>query len=184
MIQLRRRIYTCVERAVLASGSLGANGHELPSGSGRLIFVCTGNICRSPYAEFVARSLGMEAISAGTNTHQGLPADRTAVAEASRRGVDMTAHLTTRWEDVELRPGDLVVAMQLRHAYAVRPRARQHDCHVVMLNAFLLPRFAVIWDPYGKPQHAYAESFDLIESGLQRLVSRLRSTSPSGVNVV
>lgn len=184
MIQLRRRIYTCFERAVLASGSLGANGQELPAGGGRLIFVCTGNICRSPYAEFVARSLGMEAISAGTNTQQGLPADRTAMVEASRRGVDMAGHLTTRWEDVELRPGDLVVAMQLRHAYAVRQRARQHDCHVVMLNAFLLPHFAVIWDPYGKPQHAYAESFDLIESGLRRLAARLPSARGNGVKMV
>jgi protein-tyrosine-phosphatase len=53
-----------------------------------------------------------------------------------------------------------------------------------MLNAFLLPHFAVIWDPYGKPQHAYAESFDLIESGLRRLAARLPSARGNGVKMV
>jgi protein-tyrosine phosphatase len=181
-LQLRRRIYSWVERSVLATGALGAGASVLPADLGRLVFVCSGNICRSPYAEFVARARGLEAISAGTHTRNGLPADRTATAEASLRGVDMGAHQTTRWEDVALRPGDLIVAMQLRHALAVRERARHHDCHVVMLNAFLLPRFAVIWDPYGKVQPVYAQSFDLIESGVERLAARLQAARRTGPN--
>lgn len=174
MLQLRNRMYTWVERLALASGNLGANHATLPSGPSRLVFVCSGNICRSPFAEFVARTRGLEAISAGTHTDNGLPADRTALAEASRRGVDMGSHLTTRWEDAPLRGGDLIVAMQLRHVVAVRQRARQLGCHVVLLNAFLLPDFAVIWDPYGKPQNVYAQSFDLIESGIDRLADLLQ----------
>src|SRR5882757_1356660 len=149
MIQLRRKLYTCVERVALATGGLAANGIALRGSPGRTIFVCTGNICRSPYAEFVARSHGVEAISCGTHTQTGLPADRSAMEEARRRGVDMQHHRTTRWDDVQLRDGDLVITMQLRHAATVLSRARRHNCRVVMLNSFLLPQFAVIWDPYG-----------------------------------
>ena len=173
MIQLRRRIYTLVERWIVASGNFGTEA-ALRANTTRLVFVCSGNICRSPYAEFVARARGLEAISAGTHTHNGLPADPTALVEASRRSVDMGAHLTTRWQDAPLHTGDLIVAMQLRHALSVRERARQLGCHVVMLNAFLQPDFPVIWDPYGKPQSHYAESFDLIESGIGRLATLLQ----------
>lgn len=178
MLQLRRRMYTWVERSILASGALGTGGRTLEPNPGRIIFVCTGNICRSPYAEFVARRHGLEAISCGTDTRAGLPADRGAMEEAHRRGVDMQSHLTTRWEDVELRPGDLIVAMQLQHAIVVRPRVRRQSCRVVMLNSFLLPEFAVIWDPYGKPQQAFSEAFDLIDSGVGRLADRIRVGSP------
>jgi protein-tyrosine phosphatase len=179
MLQLRRKMYTWVERSVVTSGALGTGGSAFEPSPGRIIFVCTGNICRSPYAEFVARRHGLQAISCGTHTRGGLPADRTATEEARQRGVDMQSHLTTRWEDVELRAGDLIIAMQLRHALVVRPRARRHGSRVVMLNSLLLPEFAVIWDPYGRPQQAFSEAFDLIDCGVERLAARLRTAQPS-----
>jgi Low molecular weight phosphotyrosine protein phosphatase len=58
----------------------------------RVVFVCTGNICRSPYAEAAARAHGINAVSCGTHTRTGLPADPVAIREAALRGRDMTAH--------------------------------------------------------------------------------------------
>jgi protein-tyrosine phosphatase len=175
MLHVRRRIYTWLERAALASGTLGPSGLTPLEQPRRVIFVCTGNICRSPYAEFVARTYGLEALSCGTHTTSGRPADRTAMEEAQRRGVDMKNHLTTRWQELELRAGDLIVTMQLRHALTVRPRAHQHGCYVVMLNAYLLPDFAVIWDPYGRPATDYRASFDLIDAGVGRLAQHVQA---------
>ena len=135
----------------------------------RVVFVCSGNICRSPYAEVTARMRGLTAVSCGTETQTGLAADNTAIIEAARRAVDLNAHRTTRWEDLELEAGDLIVCMQLRHALAVRPRARASGCPVVMLSSFLLPQFAPVWDPYGKQSPEFQRAFDLIDAGVQRM---------------
>jgi protein-tyrosine phosphatase len=168
MPQLRKRISRASERIALAARFF-TPGKAPPANLRRVVFVCTGNICRSPYAEFIARRHGIEAISAGIDTQNGLPADATALTEANRRGVDMSAHRTTRWQDVELREGDLIVTLQLRHALATRQRASAHHCPVVMLSAFLRPAFTVLHDPYGKPQPVFAEVFDCIDVAVSRL---------------
>jgi protein-tyrosine phosphatase len=74
----------------------------------RVLFVCLGNICRSPLAEAAFRAeaarigLDAEADSAGTgNWHRGEPPDRRAIAAARRNGVDIS-HLRAR----QVQPGD------------------------------------------------------------------------------
>jgi len=124
MLRVQRKIYPWIERAVLDSGRLRLADEKLRTNFSRVIFVCTGNICRSPYAEAMARSHGLDAISCGIATRTGLPADPTALEEAAAKGVDMSSHRTTRWEDVELKSGDLVIALELRHARAVLPKAK------------------------------------------------------------
>jgi protein-tyrosine phosphatase len=153
---------------MLALGWLRADEARHRPNLKRVVFVCSGNICRSPYAEVIARVRGLTAVSCGTETETGLAADSTAIVEAARRGVDLKAHRTTRWEDLELQAGDLIVAMQLRHARAVLPRARASDCPVVMLSS-LLPQFAPVWDPYGKQSPEFQRAFDLIDAGVQRM---------------
>lgn len=139
----------------------------------RLIFVCSGNICRSPYAQEAARQHGLEAISCGTHTDNGLPANTAAVREAARRGVDLSAHKTTRWEDLKVEKGDVVVALQLQHALAVLPRARDEAFPVIVFSS-LLPSFTTVWDPYGKSDEQFQAVFDLIDTGIAR-VARLRA---------
>lgn len=169
MLRVRTRLYPKIEWGVLALGWLRANEARHSRGAKRLLFVCSGNICRSPYAHALARQRGMNAISCGTHTRAGLPADAVAIEEAARRDVDLTSHITTRWEDIGLVEGDLIVAMQLRHAWSVLPRARANHCPVVMLSS-LLPRFAPVWDPYGKPADAYQRAFELIDAGMDSLM--------------
>ena len=63
-----------------------------------IIFLCTGNTCRSPMAEGLFRAhngeekTGLTAASAGLYTENGLPASATAVAAAGERGADISAH--------------------------------------------------------------------------------------------
>lgn len=129
----------------------------------RLVFVCTGNICRSPYAAALARSLGLEAISAGIDTTPGLPAHPRAIAEAGARGIDLSGHRTTSWTDVRLRDGDVVIATQLRHLVAVRRRARTAGCQVALMSSLSRDRFTIVRDPYGQEPAVFQEVFDLIE---------------------
>jgi protein-tyrosine phosphatase len=171
MFQLRKRIQQLAERIALSQGAFRWDPAEHAAASGRLVFVCSGNICRTPYAEFVARAGGLTAISCGTDTRNDLPAAPTAIAEAMRRGTDMTSHRSKRWQDVELRQDDTIIAVQLGHARAVQPRARVKGCKVVIMSALLLPDFDVVWDPYGGPVEAYRRSFDLIDRAIGRLIA-------------
>jgi protein-tyrosine phosphatase len=86
----------------------------------RILFVCMGNICRSPTAEGVFRrvvaerapDLGIEIDSAGTHDyHVGDPPDPRSIAAASRRGVDLR-HLRARMvSDEDFERFDLIIAM-------------------------------------------------------------------------
>lgn len=136
----------------------------------RLVFVCTGNICRSAYAERVAKALGFSAISAGVDTTPGLPANPQAIVEARRRGIDLTQHRTRSWLDVELKSGDVVIGAQLAHVLAVGGRSRRAGCPVVLMSRFCRDRFERVRDPYGKDEIVFSQVFDLIE----RLVSNMR----------
>lgn len=81
----------------------------------RLVFVCHGNICRSAYAEALAQRAGYAAASFGLSTSTGSPAHPPIAAVAAERGLDLSAHRTTRVEDFEPLPGDYLLAMEVRH---------------------------------------------------------------------
>jgi protein-tyrosine phosphatase len=85
-----------------------------------VLFVCMGNICRSPTAEGVFRKLAadraphadLEIDSAGTHDyHVGEPPDPRAIAAAARRGIDLRGLRARQVEDVDFERYDLVVAM-------------------------------------------------------------------------
>lgn len=85
-----------------------------------VLFVCMGNICRSPTAEGVFRrlvearatGLDLEIDSAGTHDyHVGEPPDERAVAAAARRGIDLGRLRARQVEDADFERFDLIVAM-------------------------------------------------------------------------
>lgn len=168
-LRVRARAAAWIERSTLQLGFLrkAALIKEQPA---RFIFVCSGNICRSPYAEAVARSRGLHAISCGTKTDPGRTADPTAVSQAAERGVNLKAHKTARWHDIDIRGADVIVAMQLKHAVNVLPRARLHGRPVILFSSLLVPKFAVIHDPYGKSAEEFQAVFSLIDIGITRLL--------------
>src|SRR6187402_1563479 len=104
----------------------------MESGHMRILFVCMGNICRSPTAEGVFRHLlatrqvaaPVELDSAGTHDyHVGEPPDARAIAAARRRGIDLS---TLRARAVELRDFerfDLILAMDEQNLDELRRRA-------------------------------------------------------------
>jgi protein-tyrosine phosphatase len=104
----------------------------------RILFVCMGNICRSPTAEGVFRQLAQERApeldleidSAGTHDyHVGEPPDSRAVAAAARRGIDLRGLRARQVEDHDFERFDLIVAMDRlnREALIDRAPAEFHD---------------------------------------------------------
>lgn len=78
----------------------------------RLVFICSGNICRSPLAEAYARSLGHESASCGLNCRDGFPADSRATDFAASRGLSLENHQTVNVKSFEFRSDDLIVVME------------------------------------------------------------------------
>lgn len=140
----------------------------------RVLFVCTGNICRSPMAEGVfrqlARQAGLEdivtAASAGTHGyHIGEPADRRAVTAAARRGVDISDLRASQICAQDLEQADLVLAMDWDNLSVLQRSIGKHHRHKIQL----LMRFAsdydsaTIPDPFYGGSTAFEQALDYIE---------------------
>ncbi|HEX8101621.1 MAG TPA: low molecular weight protein-tyrosine-phosphatase [Solirubrobacteraceae bacterium] len=155
----------------------------------RVLFVCLGNICRSPTAEGVMRrqladaGLGdrIEVDSAGTGSwHAGEPPDRRATAAARERGIalDGAARQVTR-EDFDA--FDLIVAMDAaneRDLLALAPdaaarakvrRLREFDPVAAADGDLDVP------DPYFGGEDGFAHVLDVVDAGCRGLVGELRA---------
>lgn len=118
-----------------------------------VLFVCTGNICRSPMAEGIARDLGvdggLEFASAGTHAIEGAAATANSVRVAAEIGVDISAH------SAQLATGDLVSRANRIYGLAGEHvdwlAARFPDVNV----EFLDPLGGDIEDPYGMEMEDY-----------------------------
>jgi protein-tyrosine phosphatase len=163
----------------------------------RILFVCLGNICRSPTAEAIMRShleaAGLahrvEVDSAGTvGWHRGEPADERARAEAARRGIEMTSRARqVHLGDFEY--FDLIVAMDTANAADLRDltSSREHRAKVRLLREFdgtgTGARAASgsgsldVPDPYYGGPDGFADVFDLIDAACRGLLAHVESGS-------
>src|SRR5687768_18110506 len=79
------------------------------SKSRRLVFVCQGNICRSPYGEARARQLGISSASFGLNADTGTKANRAAASVAKQRGLILENHSATHVSRFSFKEDDLIL---------------------------------------------------------------------------
>ena len=162
----------------------------------RVIFVCTGNICRSPMGDVVLRRLAagrvlsggtalgdrLDVSSAGTGGwHDGEPMDPRALAALERRGYTDHGHRARAFDTAWLPGADLVVCMDRGHRQTLASRARaaagdyRHDDRLVLLRAFG-PRGGGdpdVPDPYYGDDADFETCLDLVESGCEGLVAHL-----------
>lgn len=152
----------------------------------RVLFVCLGNICRSPSAEAVlrnavnARALGgeIEVDSAGTgNWHAGDAPDRRAVAEAERRKLPMSGR-ARQVTASDLRDFDLVIAMDEANRRDLLALATGDDIRekIRLLREWddeALSHDRGVPDPYYGGDRDFAEMFDIIERSCAALLDEL-----------
>ena len=141
----------------------------------RVLFVCLGNICRSPTAEGLARSLlsegdEIETDSAGTASyHVGSPPDPRAIAEAASRGIDISDLRCRQVERSDFDRFDLIVAMD-RSNLANLKRIAPAGCRAevrLMLTDDEVP------DPYY--DDGFEHVYDLLDGAMRDLLADLRS---------
>lgn len=132
-----------------------------------VLFLCTGNICRSPLAEFAARSLFGEGAfafsSAGTHAIAGDPATRNMREAAARHGLDISAHTATPLS----RCGhpDIVFGMEQHHLLAAQDQFPDLDVSRIRL----LDHPSAIADPYGLGIDDYRSTASHIVTVLESL---------------
>jgi len=139
----------------------------------RIIFVCQGNICRSPYAEALARDIGLPALSCGVRASGTARADEVAARMAFARGVDLSAHRSVNIEQIELGPGDLLLGMEPGHLETLHEVSKRSGAHTSLLGLWSSPKRPWIEDPFALAPKAYERAFALIEASLARLQMEL-----------
>jgi protein-tyrosine phosphatase len=152
----------------------------------RVLFVCLGNICRSPTAEAVLRELAgreaggvaLEVDSAGTHGyHTGSPPDARSIAAASRRGYDLRALRARVVELADFERFDLVLAMDepvYGQLARIVPPERATRLKYFLEYAPALRRRDVP-DPYYGGAAGFEEVLDIVEEGARALLAALAS---------
>ena len=115
-----------------------------------ILFVCTGNTCRSPLAAALARTHGVDAQSAGLDADRGDPATPEAQYAAERRGADLSSHEARNVYPGLIREATRVYAMTDWHAQQLIRRYPQYAERIRVLDP-------PIPDPYGRDAAAYEE---------------------------
>jgi len=154
----------------------------------KILFVCLGNICRSPTAEGVFRAiaardapeLAIEVDSAGTaGYHIGEPPDARTRQAAKRRGYDLSPLRARIVEPRDFENFDLILAMDRENLSVLHHRAPAHARERVRLFLEFAPNATVteVPDPYYGGPNGFEEVLDLVEAATQGLLQHLRQQS-------
>lgn len=163
----------------LAARALSLTGLYRPlmaidwSAVGRLVFVCKGNICRSPYGAARARMLGIDAVSFGLNAVDGAPADPSAARNALRRQLDLSSHRSQRLEKARLRRNDLLLVFEPQQLRAVQERCG-NSLALTLAGLWVKPNRPYVSDPYGRSDAYFQECFAVIDASVDALAERVK----------
>jgi protein-tyrosine phosphatase len=166
-----------LRNAIWRIRGLAVRNPPAPSNPRCIVFVCQGNICRSPFAAEVARRLlpdGIRCLSAGFRATANASSPAIVVEAAERRGVSLRGHQATLLTPAMMASADLVFVMEAWHVTLLRSRFGNHRHKILLLPLFdparesssSYDRFHIA-DPYGKS----AEVLDACFSRLERTIA-------------
>lgn len=148
------------------------------------LFICKGNICRSPFAEHLARKLAGNAVrsekalcSAGLQVSKPLPPPKEAILAAESFGIQLNSHKSRKITKEMLESFDMIIAMETWQVQAAKKAFPNYKEKIFLLPLFYtkdwvkrggFSRFN-IQDPYGKNLNEFHVCFNRIKECIEGL---------------
>lgn len=172
---------TCLPPRLLREGSLSSEEIEKAwKKESNILFVCTGNICRSPIAEAIAKRLWqgrardkMKIHSAGTVALPGFKAAPLSIKMMKKRGIDINLHRSTPLTTKTIEEADLILVMEQEHRKQILHTSPSAEGKVFLLKHFALGIEEDIDDPIGGSPQNHQKCVQQIEESIRGLIWKL-----------
>lgn len=165
---------------ILRPGAISAERIEETANSEEVLFVCTGNSCRSVMAKYllekelkILKKDNILVYSCGISAIEGMGATSSTQVLLQEEGLDARGHRAIRIDDKLLRRADLVLAMASLHREEIIRFYPEFKNRVYLLSEISDHVLVDIADPIGQPQEEYRRCFLQIKELVKRLARRI-----------
>lgn len=155
----------------------------------KILFVCTGNTCRSALAEGIARReaidrglIDFEVSSAGTSAWNGAPASDGGLLVALEHGVDLSGHRARQLTREIVEDQDVILVMGPHHLERAEALGGEGKSHLLTHYAAHGSSDRAVSDPFGGDLEVYRATYEELEREIRRVFDRIAAEHSPGTS--